>query len=100
MATVIQVLNISQFPSCLNDTFVTLILKRNCVVKVADFRSISLCNIIYKLISKTIAIRLKNILPLIISESQSTFISERQVTDNILITYDILHFLRRKKKGK
>lgn len=61
---------------------------------------LSLGNTIHKLISKTIANRLKIILPHIISNSQSAFVPERKITDNILIAYESLHFLRRKKKGK
>lgn len=36
----------------------------------------------------------------IISKSQSGFVLGRQITDNILIAYEIMHFLKRKNKGK
>lgn len=97
---VLQVLNIGQFPLGLNHIFITLIPKKNQVFGVADFWPISLCNVLYKLYSKVITNRMKLILPHIISKSQSSFVQEWQITDNILITYEILHFLRRKKKGK
>lgn len=97
---VIQVLNTSQLPPSLNHTLVTLIPKKNHVVKVVDFSLIiSLCNVIYKLISKTIANRLKIILSQIVSDSHSTFVLRRQITNNILVVYENFHFLR-KKKGK
>jgi hypothetical protein len=58
----------------INHTYITLILKVQNPEEVVEFRPISLCNVIYKIISKVLANRLKTLLPTIVSESQSAFI--------------------------
>jgi len=51
-----------------NSTFLTLIPKVDKPAEPASFRPIALCNVIYKIITKFIANRLKPILPSIISQ--------------------------------
>ena len=93
-------LNSGNLPNALNHTFLTLIPKIKCPRRVTDFRPISLCNTLYKLISKVLANHLKKFLPQLISESQSAFLSGRLITDNILITHETLHYLKTKRSGK
>ncbi|XP_058762699.1 uncharacterized protein LOC131636069 [Vicia villosa] len=53
-----------------------------------------------KLITKTIANRLKSIHLELIDEEQSAFVHGRQITDNALIAMKCFHWLKKKNKGK
>jgi len=92
---VISCLNIGVFPVGLNHTYITLIPKVKSLEHVTEFRPIALCNILYKLISKVLANRLKKILPKIISDSQSAFQADKAISDNILVAFETLHHMKR-----
>lgn len=65
---VLQILNSGSLPHSLNETYICLIPKVQCLQKIIEFRPISLCDIIYKIVSKVLANRLKRILPMVIGE--------------------------------
>lgn len=65
----------------------------------SEFRPIGLCNTSYKIISKLLANRMKSLLDKVISLYQSTFLSSRQISDNIVVAHEIVHLMK-KKKGK
>lgn len=88
------------FPTSLNDTSVVLIPKNANPEYVTDLRPISLCNVIYKIVAKMLTNRLRGVLGSVISESYSAFVSGRAITDNILISTEIMHYLKRKKQGR
>ena len=97
---VLSVLNSGIILDKLNHTFLTLIPKIHSPRKVSDFRPISLSNVLYNIIAKLLANRLKPLLPHLISETQGAFLSKRIITDNTLIAHKNLHYLKGKKTSK
>lgn len=81
------------------DTIV-LVPKKENPQHMTDLSPISLCNVRYKIASKVLANRLKDVIDLIISEEQSAFIPGRIISDNIMISFKIMHYMKRKARGK
>lgn len=88
------------WPRSLNDTHIRLIPKNTGAKTVADYRPIALCNVYYKIVSKLLANRFKQILLDLVFENQSAFVQGRAITDNILISHEVLHFLKTSKASK
>jgi hypothetical protein len=78
-------------PSHINETHIALIPKKLVPLVPADYRPISLCNVIYKIIAKCLANRLKPHLPDYIHPSQQAFIEGRRISNNIIIAQEITH---------
>jgi hypothetical protein len=97
---VLEALNSSVMPEGWNETTIVLIPKVNETEMITQFRPISLCNVLYKIISKALANRLKVILPEIISVTYSAFVPGRLITDNVLVAYECVHAIRGKMQGK
>ena len=97
--TVLNYLNSGLLPLTLNHTIVTLIPKVKNPEKVTKFWPISLCNVLYKIFSKVLANRLKIILPLLISEHKSASLKGRLITDNILVAFETLHYMKNHNSG-
>jgi hypothetical protein len=86
-----------QVLQALNATFLTLIPKEGNAHLPQQFRPIALCNVIYKLLTKVIARRLKSILPTIISPEQSGYVEGRQILDSVILAHEVIHSLQKTK---
>lgn len=96
---VMDILNNNRDPGDINSTHIILIPKCKNPASPKYFRPISLCNLGMKMVSKTLANRIKKILPDIVDDGQSGFISGRLITNNALVAMECSHWLK-KKKGK
>lgn len=83
----------------INNTFLTLIPKKSNYEGLGDFLPIALCNTIYKILTKTLAKKLKTLLPKIISEEQMTLLPKRSILDGIIIIQEIIHLVNLKKEA-
>ena len=79
-----------------NTTWVTLIPKKKGILEVSDFRPISFVGSLYKVIAKVLSRRIKAVLPSIIGETQTTFVSGRQILDGALVANEVVHWLKRR----
>ena len=74
----------------INHAAVVLVPKNANASRVEDFRPISCCNVVYKLISKIIAQRLSPILEDLVDSAQSAFIPNRIMVENIYLVQELL----------
>ena len=82
--------NSGQLLSEVNTTVISLIPKIPTPNKVTDFRPIACCNVLYKCISKVLTNRLKDGLGDLVDENQSAFIPNRQISDNVMLTQELM----------
>ncbi|KAF7807956.1 reverse transcriptase [Senna tora] len=83
----------------INKTNLVLIPKVDRPESVGHFCLISLCNFSYKILSKVITNRMKDLLPKFISQHQRAFVSGRLIQDNIVIAHEVFHYLKEKRRG-
>lgn len=51
---------------------------------------------IIQIVSKTLAYRLEEVIPMTISPFQGAFIQDRNINNNIIVTHETLNFLEKK----
>lgn len=88
------------FPPDLNSTNIALIPKGDNQVSMKDWRPIALCNVLYKVVAKVLANRLKEVLDKCISDNQLAFVPGRSILDNAMAAIEIVHFMKSKTRGK
>ncbi|KAA3481303.1 reverse transcriptase [Gossypium australe] len=72
----------------LNNTLIVLIPKTHNPVEFSQFRPISLCSVLYKLVMKAL------------SSEQAGFVAGRNITDNIIIAQEVIHSMRGAQKTR
>ncbi|GJW41622.1 RNA-directed DNA polymerase, eukaryota [Tanacetum coccineum] len=85
------------FPPGCNSNFIALIPKIRDAKVIKDFRPISLIGSIYKIIAKILANRLCMVIPLLINEVQTAFVSNRQILDGPFILNELISWCKYKK---
>ena len=98
--TILHYLNLGSLPQALGHSFITLIPKVKDPIYVFEFRPISLSNVLYHIFAKVLTNWLQAIMPNLISEHQSAFLSNRLISDNILVAFETLHYMRNHNQGK
>ena len=87
-------------PEYLNKTFISLIPKCIGPETLSQFRPISLCNTVYKVVTKIIVNRIRPLLSNLVSPFQAAFIPGRRGVDNVIIAQELIHSLHKKKGRK
>ena len=77
-------------PKGVNSTILALIPKKTTATEMKDYRPIACCNVLYKVVSKILANRLKELLPRIIVANQSAFVKGRLLMENVLLASEVV----------
>ena len=77
-------------PKGVNSTILALVPKKLDSMEMKDYRPIACCNVLYKVVSKILANRLKVLLPRIIAETQSAFVKGRLLMENVLLASELV----------
>ena len=94
-----SIFNSRIMPEYLNKTLITLIPKSKNLESFYNYQPISLCNIVYKMVTKIIVACIRPFLSKRVSPFQSTFVPGRKGLDNAIIVQEIIHTMA-KKKGR
>jgi len=87
-------------PKGCNASFITLIPKSENPQSFEEYRPISLVGCLYKILTKVLANRIKRVIPNVIDESQSAFLSNRGLLDSVLVLNEVVDDLKKKEKER
>jgi hypothetical protein len=82
------------------ETLLVLIPKETQPQRLKNFRPISLCNVIFKVVTKVLVNRLRPFLDDLISPLQGSFIPGRGTTDNAILAQEVVHHMHHSKSKK
>lgn len=77
-----------------NLTIIVLIPKIERATRLQEYRPISLCTILMRTVSKVLTSRLQLIIDKLISPNQSASIRGTNIIDNVVISQEVLHFMK------
>jgi hypothetical protein len=97
---VLDFVSFGNFVNSISNTHIMLIMNKKSPIRAIDYRPISLYNVLYKLMVKVLANRLKKVLPSIISPNQSAFIPRWRINDNIIVAFEALHTMSTRLKRR
>ena len=80
-------------PAGVNDIVIVLIPKAPNPTELKDFRPISLCNVVYKIVSKCLVNCLRSLLSELTLKNQSAFIPRWLISDNSIIAFECIHHI-------
>lgn len=95
----LHIFNEQDNPAIFSHKHISLILKIAKPRKVTNYKPISFYNVMYRIVAKAMTNIIKPILSQIISSTQSVFILNGSITDNVVVGYKWLHKIRN-SKGK
>ncbi|GKV44307.1 hypothetical protein SLEP1_g51499 [Rubroshorea leprosula] len=81
-----------------NASFIVLIPKVENPQKIEEYRPISLIGVMYKILAKILANRLRMVIDKVIGEHQMAFIRGRQLAEGAVIANEVIDEVKRKKK--
>ncbi|XP_074282891.1 uncharacterized protein LOC141607441 [Silene latifolia] len=98
-STVLSILNSGLVLKELNITFIALIPKCASPEKVDDYRPISLCNVIMKIVTRCITNRLSRVMSYLVGEFQNAFVAGRHIGDNVLLAHEAIQNINKHTSG-
>lgn len=84
--------------SRMNYGIITLLPKIKDASRIQQFKPICLLNCLYKLITKTLTLRLEKVADKFIHNTQTAFMKNRNNLSGIMCLHEILHETKRKRK--
>lgn len=85
--------------SRLNYGILTLIPKVKGATNIRQFRPICLLNVVYKIVTKTLTLRLNKIIDKLISPNQTALILGRYILDGVVVIHEVMHEIVRQKQS-
>ncbi|KAK1257696.1 hypothetical protein QJS04_geneDACA016277 [Acorus gramineus] len=84
----------------ISHSFIAPVPKSASTESLDGYRPISLCNTLYKILTKIMASRLQEVLPQIVSVHQTAFIKGRSIHHNILLAHELVNYLDKGGKSR